>query len=108
MLKQNKVALRVKERNFLKELVSKGKEKARTITRCRILLLADRGQSDSKIIEALGIARNTVRQVPAKICQRRTRSSHQRTAATRGTAKVYRGRQGKDYSSCLLKAARRP
>jgi transposase len=66
VLKQNKVALGTKERNFLKDLISKGKEKARTITRCRILLLADKGQSDSKIIAALSIARNTVRQVRAR------------------------------------------
>jgi len=61
--KQNSVRLKEKEREVLQELISKGKEKARTLTRCRILLLADKGESDSGIIKALGTARNTVRQV---------------------------------------------
>jgi len=47
---------------MLQELIGKGKEKARALTRCRILLLADKGETDSRIIEALGTVRNTVRQ----------------------------------------------
>jgi len=60
---KNKVRLKPKDRALLKQLISKGKEKARKITRCRILLLADVGRTDTQIIEALGIARNTIRQV---------------------------------------------
>jgi len=63
MRKKNKVKLKSKERALLKQLISKGTEKARKITRCRILLLADAGKTDTQIIEALGIARNTIRQV---------------------------------------------
>jgi putative transposase len=63
MRKQNSVSLNEKERKMLQELISKGKEKARALTRCRVLLLADKGETDSKIIEALGTVRNTVRQV---------------------------------------------
>jgi putative transposase len=66
VLKRNRVSLKPKERRVLKGLISKGKEKVRTITRCRILLLANKGHSDSSIIEALGIARNTIRQVRAR------------------------------------------
>lgn len=66
VLKKNRVTLEPKERKVLKGLISKGKENARTITRCRILLLADKGQSNSSVIEALGIARNTIRQVRAR------------------------------------------
>ena len=62
MRKQNSVSLKEKERKMLQELISKGKEKARALTRCRVLLLADKGETDSKIIEALGTVRNTVRQ----------------------------------------------
>lgn len=57
------VKLRAKERELLKQLINKGEEKARKITRCRILLLADAGKTDTKIIEALSVARNTIRQV---------------------------------------------
>jgi transposase len=61
--KQKPFRLTNKARKVLQELISKGKEKARTLTRCRILLLADKGESDSGIIKAIGIARNTIRQV---------------------------------------------
>jgi putative transposase len=60
---KNQVKLKPKERKLLKQLISKGIEKARKITRCRILLLADEGRTDTQIIEALRVARNTIRQV---------------------------------------------
>lgn len=60
---KNQVRLKPKERKLLKQLISKGTEKARKITRCRVLLLADEGKTDTQIIEALKIARNTIRQV---------------------------------------------
>lgn len=63
MKRKNAVRLRVKEKELLRQLLSKGKEKARKLTRCRILLLADEGKQDARIMEALGAARNTVRQV---------------------------------------------
>lgn len=62
MKKQNKVKLKTKEHQTLKQLIRCGKEKARKLTRCRILLLSDIGKSDSEIIEILGISRNTIRQ----------------------------------------------
>jgi transposase len=60
---KNPVKLRPKERKLLKQFISKGSEKARKLTRCRILLLADEGKTDTEIIEALMVARNTVRTV---------------------------------------------
>ena len=60
---KDKVKLKPKERKLLKQLISKGSEKARKITRCRILLLADEGKTDTQIIEALKVARNTIRTV---------------------------------------------
>jgi putative transposase len=57
------VKLKEKERNFLTQVVRKGQERARRITRCRILLLSNEGKTDSAIMEALDVARNTVRQV---------------------------------------------
>jgi transposase len=58
---KNLVRLKVKEEDLLKTIVRKGSEKARKITRCRLLLMANDGKSDTQIIEMLGIARNTVR-----------------------------------------------
>ena len=63
MKRKNAVRLRVKEKELLRQLLSKGKEKTRKLTRCQILLLADEGKKDARIMEALGAARNTVRQV---------------------------------------------
>lgn len=63
MKQKNWIKLKTKERKYLKDLVSKGKEKARKLTRCRILLLSDEKNGDSAIMKALQIARNTVREV---------------------------------------------
>lgn len=63
MRQKNEIKLKKQDRIYLKDLVSKGKEKARTITRGRILLMSDEGKNDTAIIETLDIARNTARQV---------------------------------------------
>ena len=63
MKARNRVKLKPKDRKLVKQLISKGTEKARKITRCRILLLAHEGQSDPQIMEALKVARNTIRSV---------------------------------------------
>ena len=60
---KNSVKLKPKERKELKQLISKGTEKARKITRCRILLLSHEGKTDTHIIEALKVARNTPLQI---------------------------------------------
>lgn len=66
---KNQVKLKLKERKKLKQLISKGTEKARKITRCRILLLSHEGKTDTHIIEALKVARNTIRQVRSRYVQ---------------------------------------
>jgi transposase len=57
------VRLKAGERKQLRQLLRRGSEKARKLTRCRILLLCDDGRSDTEIIKALGVARNSIRQV---------------------------------------------
>lgn len=66
---KNQVKVRPKEQELLKQLVSKGNEKARKITRCRILLLSHEGKTDTQIIDALKVARNTVRTVRTRFVQ---------------------------------------
>jgi len=61
MWTKNPVKLTPKERKELKQLISKGTEKARKITRARVLLMANEGKTDTHIIETLKVARNTVR-----------------------------------------------
>lgn len=67
--KQYRVYLNGKKRSNLERLVSSGTNKARTITRARILLLADEsprgisrgmGKTDKEILEALGVSARTV------------------------------------------------
>jgi putative transposase len=57
------IRLKEEERGFLRQIISKGIEKARKLTRCRILLLADEGKSDKEIMDALKTSRNTIREV---------------------------------------------
>jgi len=67
--KQYRVYLNGKKRSNLERLVSTGTNKARTINRARILLLADEsprgisrgmGKTDKEIVEVLGVSARTV------------------------------------------------
>ena len=69
MQTRNRVKLKAKERKILKALISQGEHKARKITRSRILLMSDAGKGDTEIMNALSIARNTVRKVRQRYCQ---------------------------------------
>ena len=58
--KERVVKLSKKEREYLQKLTQSGEAKVRKITRCRILLLSDRGQTDKKIAAALDVSLTTV------------------------------------------------
>ncbi len=58
-----KVSLSQAERDHLRNLISVGEEKARKLTRARILLKADEGWTDDHIAEALDVGRATVGRV---------------------------------------------
>lgn len=55
-----KVSLTIEKRRELEKLVSTGRESARKIIRARILLKADRGETDQEIADALDIGVATV------------------------------------------------
>lgn len=57
------VTLKDEERASLKELVKKGQQSARKITRGRILLLKDEGKKESDIAEALQVDVKTVQAI---------------------------------------------
>jgi putative transposase len=59
-MKGFKVKLKTKEIKILKSIISKGTEKARKITRCRILLLCHENKSKKTIASVLSINLNTV------------------------------------------------
>lgn len=60
--KQFRVNLKERERQKLQKIVRSGKDKARKITRCRILLLADgpSGKTDEEISDALKVCLATI------------------------------------------------
>ena len=89
---KNQVKLKPKERKLLKQLISKGSEKARKITRSRILLLAHEGKTDTQIIEALKVARNTIRTVRSRYVQEGLESAINEQPRP-GAPKKFTGRQ---------------
>ncbi len=60
--KSHRVKLSTPERQYLQKIVASGTEKARKITRCRVLLLADaaKGKTDEEISDALGVCLATI------------------------------------------------
>lgn len=62
-MRKEKLRLTEIERQKLTKLVRKGKNKARVITRSRLLLLSDQGLSDQKVADALQIGRATVERI---------------------------------------------
>ena len=60
--KSHRVKLSKDERQYLQKIVESGKDKARKITRCRVLLLADeaKGKTDEEISDALGVCLATI------------------------------------------------
>jgi transposase len=60
MPKKHAVALTGEQRQALTRLVNSGRESARKITRARVLLKADDGETDAEVAEALGVGVATV------------------------------------------------
>lgn len=60
--KNHRVKLNEQERQYLQKIVESGKDKARKITRCRILLSADesKGKTDQEISDALNVCLATI------------------------------------------------
>lgn len=58
--KSHCIKLSEHERQHLQKIVESGQDKARKITRCRILLLADKGRTDQEISDALNVCLATI------------------------------------------------
>lgn len=56
-------------RQYLQKIVESGEDKARKITRCRILLLADKGKTDQEISDALNVCLATIFNIRRRYCQ---------------------------------------
>jgi transposase len=62
------VSLKEEEREELKRYLRKGKSSARSLTRARILLLADEGRDDEEIAGALKVSKSTVNRIRTRYC----------------------------------------
>jgi transposase len=69
--KQFRVQLSAHERDRLQGIIRSGKHKARKITRCRILLLANgpNGKTDQEIADALNVALATIFNIRRRYAQ---------------------------------------
>ena len=67
--KSHCVKLKKHARQYLEKIVKSGEEKARKITRCRILLLADKGKTDQEISDALNVCLATIFNIRRRYCQ---------------------------------------
>ena len=63
------VRLSEEDRTELNKYLRHGKSPARSLTRARILLLADEGHSDEVIVEALKVSRPTVNRIRKRYCE---------------------------------------
>jgi ''Paired box'' domain. len=63
------VSLKEQEREELKQYLRKGRSSARSLTRARILLLADEGRDDEMIAEALKVSKSTVSRIRTRYCE---------------------------------------
>ena len=68
--KDHKVRLKKQERKYLQSIVQSGADKARKITRCRVLLMADgpKGKTDEQISDSLDICLATVYNIRRRCC----------------------------------------
>lgn len=67
--KLHDVSLKEEEREELKRYLRKGKSSARSLTRARILLLADEGRDDEEIADALKVSKSTVSRIRKRYCE---------------------------------------
>jgi putative transposase len=63
------ISLKEEERKELKQYLRKGKSSARSLTRARILLLADEGLDDEKIAGALKVSKSTISRIRTRYCE---------------------------------------
>jgi putative transposase len=74
------VRLKTRDREDLNRYLRRGKSSARSLTRARILLLADEGHSDKEIVEALKVSRTTVNRIRKRYCEGSLESAlHEKT-----------------------------
>ena len=69
------INLKNNEEKFLTNFIRKGKKNARSLTRARILLLANQRKGDTKIAKTLGVGRSTALRIRKRYLEEGLRSA---------------------------------
>lgn len=69
MLKKYIISLNEAEKTQLKNIIKKGKHSARTISRARVLIEANKNKSDDKISSLLNLSKCTPQNIRKKYCE---------------------------------------
>jgi len=69
------INLKNSENKFLTKFIRKGKKNARSLTRARILLLANQGKGDTEIAKTLSVGRSTALRVRKRYLEEGLRSA---------------------------------
>ncbi len=83
MAKKYIVTLAEQERDYLRQMLSRGQERARKLTRARILLKADQGWTDKAIHEALDVGRSTIERTRRRFVEEGLEAGLNRRPTTR-------------------------
>ena len=83
MAKKYIVTLTEQERACLRQMLSRGRESARKLTRARILLKADQCWTDSAIREALDVGRSTIERTRRRLVEEGLEAALNRRPSTR-------------------------
>lgn len=89
---QYKIKLSMKDRRELNSIIKKGAEKARKITRCRILLLSTQKYSQQSIAEMMSVTSHTVRNVCLRFIEEGLESAINEKPRT-GAPGIFDGKQ---------------
>lgn len=101
MRKKYVVNLKSEEKEQLQRLVSLGQERARKLTRARILLKANKGWTDSAIMDALDVSRPTVERTRRRFVEEGLESS----LSHRSPRRIYERRLDGDAEARLIALA---
>ena len=63
------ISLKEEDREELSQYLRRGKASARSLTRARILLLADEGRNDKEIAETLRVSKSTANRIRKRYCE---------------------------------------
>ena len=107
--KQFLVQLSAHERDRLQEIIRSGKHKARKITRCRILLMANgpNGKTDQEIADALNVALATIFNIRRRYAQEGLEPAISGAAPFRSASEIQRAGRCEDHSDRLQHSASR-